>query len=181
MRPVGEASVERLEHLVADLVAAAADARADGGGRRLVEPRDRIREDPARQPAPAAVHHRDPVVARERDRQAVGDDHEQREVVASGDVAVHLLELAVGGVSHSLTSVPWTCQPIAIERVPMPAASASSSRLRSTRSRSSSVRMPRFSDSYGPSLTPPLRVENADLGAGQAQPDQLADRATSSA
>ena len=68
---------ERLEHLVADLVAAGADPRADRGVGRA----DRLGaagDDPGREPAPAAVQHRHSAGAGEGDRQAVGDEDERR-------------------------------------------------------------------------------------------------------
>jgi hypothetical protein len=78
--------------LVAHLVAAGADPGPDHSRRRIVETRDGIAKDPVRQAAPAAVDHPHPVAARKRNRKAVGDEHEQREVVARGDVAVHFVK-----------------------------------------------------------------------------------------
>ena len=78
--PVGDAVAEpgeRRQDLVADLVAAGADPRPDRRRARPDLPRPAL-DDPAGEPAPAAVEHRDPALAGERHRQAVGDLDERR-------------------------------------------------------------------------------------------------------
>ena len=86
---------EGLEDLVADLVAAGADARADSGGRRLdlLHP---VLDDPGRHPAPAAMDHRHASRPRQRDREAVGDEDEGREPGPIGRVTVGLREARSG-------------------------------------------------------------------------------------
>ena len=81
--------------------------------------------------APAAVQHRHPLAVRERDRQAVGHQHQQPEPRLARDVAVHLASSPPGSAYASLgrrrrptraMSVPCTCQPIAIRSASTPAA-----------------------------------------------------------
>ena len=101
-----------------------------------------------------------------------------------GHVPVDLLQLGArrrvaavdrAAPSHSSRSTPCTCQPIATwlgatARAPTPAARGSRPRA----SWSSSVRMPRLSDSYGPSLTPPVARGEDDLAARQRDADHRA-------
>ena len=66
------------QDLVADLVVAGPDARADRRGLGADRAHAAL-DDPAGKPAPAAVQHRDASPARQRDRKAVGDQDERRE------------------------------------------------------------------------------------------------------
>src|SRR5215210_1089891 len=86
---------EGLEHLVADLVAAAADPRSHPGrgGRR--EPRDGLLDDASGERAPAAVQHRHLLAVRERDRKAVRHEDEQAYPGLAREVAVDPLEVLV--------------------------------------------------------------------------------------
>src|SRR5918992_6326883 len=86
------------EDLRADLVAAAADARPDGGGRRALEPVHGLLDDAAREGAPAAVEYGRLVAVREGDGEAVGDQHEEAESPLGGEVAVHARELLAAGL-----------------------------------------------------------------------------------
>ena len=86
---------ERLQHLVPNLVTAATDARTDGSGGRRRKTSDRLLDDPAGQRAPAAVQHRHLLTVRERDRIAVGHEHEQTDAGLAGQMAVHPLEVLV--------------------------------------------------------------------------------------
>ena len=86
---------EALGHLGADLVAAAADARADRGDGRRVEPRDRLGDDAAGERAPAAMQHGGPPPVGERDRVAVGDQHEQTQARDGAQVPVDPRQLLV--------------------------------------------------------------------------------------
>src|SRR3954452_24779583 len=80
---------EGLQDLVTDLVAAGADARADGGGRRLhlIGP---VPNDPGGHPAPAAMDHRDAAGPGKRHGEAVGDEDEGCEPGAAGRLPVGL-------------------------------------------------------------------------------------------
>src|ERR671915_2061566 len=86
------------EDLRADLVAAAADARPDGGGRWALEPVHGLLDDAAREGAPAAVEHGRLVAVREGDGEAVGDQHEEAEPALRGEVAVHPRKLLAPGL-----------------------------------------------------------------------------------
>src|SRR5215211_2517231 len=61
------------------------------------------------------------------------------------------------------TSAPCCCHAMRVRSGSMPVRSASSRRFSTTRAGSSPVRIPRFNDSYGPSLTPPSRVEKTTV------------------
>ena len=163
------ASRNGVRHLLADLVAAGADARPDRGRERAAaERRHAGLHDALEEPAPADVEDgeaRPAVRPRERDRQAVGGEEHEPAVALVGPEPVAALEAASpAGRSHARRrgrpwrrgpARPWwrspgRCRPT----------SQSSRRFSTTRSGSSSVRIPRFSDSKGPSLTPPRRDEN---------------------
>ena len=80
-------SANRLQDRLVDLVAAAADPRADrrrGGADRL----DATGDDPRREPAPAAVQHRDATLSGQRHRQAVGDLDQRRQPRVGGRLPV---------------------------------------------------------------------------------------------
>ena len=119
---------------------------------------------PRRDAAPAAVDHRDRARRRERQRDAVGDQHERRQVRGGGRPARPPARAPRRARARSRTCdvgavhLPAHRDPCRHRgRVPP----ASSARLRRTRAGSSSVRIPRLSDSYGPSLAPPSRVLKA--------------------
>src|ERR671915_352801 len=84
---------ELREHLGADLVAAPADAGADGGGRRALEALDPPLHHAARKGAPAAVEPGGPAAVGEGDGEAVGDEHQQGQPALGGEVAVDPREL----------------------------------------------------------------------------------------
>ena len=87
---------EPLENLLADLEAASPDAGADGGGGGA-ERLGAAGDDPGSETAPAAVEHPDSALATNRDRKAVGDLHERRQLGVAGELPVGLGEpLAVG-------------------------------------------------------------------------------------
>src|SRR5919106_6475445 len=92
---VGSATdvLELREHLGADLVAAPADAGADGGRRGALEALHRPLDDAAREGAPAAVEHGGPAAVGEGDGEAVGDEHEQGQPALGREVAVDPREL----------------------------------------------------------------------------------------
>ena len=165
-------------HLGADLVAAGADSRAERrvhvarsrirpGAR---PPRPRSRSRPRRFRATRSAPSRPRPGAREREREAVGDQHERRQRPARcGHLRVrgHGRDPPGAARSCTCTSAPWTWRPITIRRRSRPSARASARRFARTRPRSSSVRIPRLSESYGAALTPPRRVLNAAARAGQ--------------
>src|SRR5918992_6192265 len=93
------------EDLRADLVAAAADARPDGGGRRAPEPVPGLLDDAAREGAPAAVEHGRLVAVREGDGEAVGDQHEEAEPALRGEVAVHPRKLLAPGLGVDVLGI----------------------------------------------------------------------------
>ena len=130
--------------------------------------------DPGREPLPAAVEHRHALLGHERKRQAVRRQHEQREAALGCQVAVDLRQLGAGmGVAAvrraaratrgSRCRAPASPWPSAPGRCPAPRPAACGSP--TTLAGSSSVRMPRLSDSYGPSLTPPCAGGERDARA----------------
>ena len=108
MRPCAHAVAvvgEHLVHLLADLVAAWARARADrrrerAVGAELAERADALGQDPAGEAPPAGVEHRDrasvatvPRAGRDRDRQAVGGQHHRRDPAEPRRLAVGLRQI----------------------------------------------------------------------------------------
>src|SRR3954468_12352782 len=89
--PVGDALElgEGGKDLVADLVTALADTRADRGGLGI-DPWSGRPDQVAGEAAPAAMQHRDSAVARQRDRQAIGGQDKRRDAVLPRGVAVDL-------------------------------------------------------------------------------------------
>ena len=150
---------------VADLVAARPDRRARS--RRATSPPSaepratastaRV-DDPRRHAAPAAVDHRRRRPARraraERSRRPARAASRPR---MSVDLRVRLAQVVAGASARGVgggcvvtcTSAPCTWRPIATPAGSRPSADASRPRLRRDRAGSSSVRMPRLSDSYG--------------------------------
>ncbi len=92
IRPSATSGPQRLEggqDLVADLVAAGADSGADRRRLRL-DLLDAARDDPGCHAPPAAVDHRHAPGPGERHRQAVGDEHERRQLGPRRGMAVDL-------------------------------------------------------------------------------------------
>ena len=136
---------------------------------------ERLRDDPAGQPAPAAVQHRDAAGRHKRDRQAVGREHEERHGSSRRDDARRPAG-ARRRVPRSRRRSP-AGRPTRGRRCRAPASPSRCARVEpgaapaARGSRlvwSSSVRMPRLSDSYGPSLTPPARVEKTTCAPGRS-------------
>ena len=149
--------LERVEHLIAHLVAAGADARPD---RRRLGPHrgGAAADDAGGEPAPAAMQDRRAARAREGDREAVGDVDEPGEAAAGEDVSVGLgvraprtrerARLLGSGVSRDPGAVdlePGDDR----ARARGPSAAQSLRRFSITESRSSSVRTPRLRLSKG--------------------------------
>ena len=121
--------------LLADLVAAAAGARAERGGDRARRRRPRaaphaLVDDPARQRLPAAVQRGDRAVGGEQDRQAVGGEDDRRGVGQRGRLAVLLACRAararrrLGGApdGRAVHLAPVTeARPRMADRLPQPA------------------------------------------------------------
>ena len=158
---VAEARTKRLGDLLPHLVAARPDSRADRGSGRARHRGDAVFENAFDEPAPADVEDDEPrgaVLACERDREAVRREKSQGSAGLLRPEPVTLFEL---GARRDDAPAVRLCQAIVAVSGSAPTAPLRMRRFSTTRSGSSSVRIPRFSDSKSPSLTPPSRVENA--------------------
>ena len=177
---------ESAEDLLADLVAAGADAGADRSVGRP-DGLDASGDDARRQPAPAAVEHRDTAGAGEGDREAVGDEDERSQARFGGGVAVDVGDRAAGigeGTRRLRPGVDGELGPVDLvsdrDRTRLGAdRGGEPPAVLDHRGSESSVRMPRLRLAKSPSLTPPRRVENTArapgmLGLEESQPTGFA-------
>ena len=149
--------------LLADLVAAAARARAERGddgpvAADLAQRAHALVDDPARERPPAAVQRGDGALGGEQDRQAVGDEDDRGGVGQRGRLAVlvrvgPLGRRRLGRAPDASRRGPGARnRSAATDGRRSPPAGAGS---RSTFAGASSVSRPRFSDANGPLETPP--------------------------
>ena len=153
--------------VLADLVVAGADRRADGGDGSAANPIQDPVDDAGGQPAPPGVDHGD------GPPQATTTGTQSATRTATGVRGRVPMSASVPGMadrsswnpasprsrSTQAAPPPWTCSPWA--KASISRAVASRSRLVRTRAAVSPVRNPRFRLSNGDGLTPPVRSVNA--------------------
>ena len=165
------AAITLLELVGAELVVRGRDARAEDSaapvpdrarGRRARPPPST----PASEPAPPGVHDRDRAVGDERDRRAVGGEHDEGDVGLGGHGGVGVGPATTRRASTSTTRAPctWRTQthPARSARV-VQLGARPARRFSATASRIvADVVEPRLAVSYGATETPPCRSVNAD-------------------
>ena len=170
-----EALAERLGHLLAHLVAARPDRRPDGGGE-LAPPSaaHAVLDDPVEQAAPARVEDGERPARRRssaRSRSARSRPRARASACPGSSVQSPSPGTPRLPASARLTVVEWRCRLSVSSSGSAPASAHTRRRFSSTQSASSPVTaLPRFSDSNGPSLTPPCRVvKTTSYGPGASQ------------